>query len=193
LLPLELQEGFGLSPLHSGAITCASAFGSLFMKGVAQRVLRRFGFRRVLMFNALCVGVALASYGLFRADTPRLVMLLVVGLGGFFPSLQFTCLNSIAYADIAPADAGRATSLASTVQQLSLGLGVTIAGGLVQLTQHLHGHTALAENDFWPAFVAVGVLSVASIPFTSRLSENAGQDMAGRRTVSPRESVEAVA
>jgi EmrB/QacA subfamily drug resistance transporter len=179
LLPLELQEGFGMSPLHSGAITCASALGSLFMKGAAQRVLRQLGFRRVLMFNAVCAGLALASYGLFRSTTPQLVMWLVVALGGFFPSLQFTCLNSIAYADIAPADAGRATSLASTVQQLSLGLGVTIAGGMVQLTQHLHGHAELRENDFWPAFVAVGVLSMLSIPFTARLPANAGQEMAG--------------
>jgi EmrB/QacA subfamily drug resistance transporter len=193
LLPLELQEGFGLSPLHSGAITCASAFGSLFMKGVAQRVLRRLGFRRVLMLNAICAGVALASYGLFRADTPRLVMLLVVGLGGFFPSLQFTCLNSIAYADIAPADAGRATSLASTVQQLSLGLGVTIAGGLVQLTQHLHRHATLGQNDFWPAFIVIGLLSISSVFFTSRLPANAGQELAGRREALPPKPTEAAA
>jgi EmrB/QacA subfamily drug resistance transporter len=180
LLPLELQEGFGLTPLHSGAITCASAFGSLFMKGIAQRVLRRFGFRRVLMGNAICAGVALASYGLFREDTPRLVMFLVVAFGGFFPSLQFTCLNSIAYAEIAPRDAGRATSLASTVQQLSLGFGVTVSGALVQLTQYLHGHQTLAANDFWPAFLGVGLFSIASVPFTSRLPRNAAEELAGR-------------
>jgi EmrB/QacA subfamily drug resistance transporter len=179
LLPLMLQEGFGLSPLHSGAITCASAFGSLFMKGIAQRVLRRYGFRRVLMGNAICAGIALASYGLFREDTPRLVMFMVVAFGGFFPSLQFTCLNSIAYADIAPSDAGRATSLASTVQQLSLGFGVTVSGALVQLTQKLHGHAVLQQDDFWPAFVAVGVLSMLSVRFTARLPANAGQEMAG--------------
>jgi fucose permease len=178
LLPLELQEGFGLSPLHSGAITCASAIGSLFMKGATQRVLHRFGFRRVLMINAFFVAIALASYGMFTPGTPRLVMVLVVGLGGFFPSLQFTCLNSLAYADIAAGDAGRATSLASTVQQLSLGLGVTVSGAILQLTQALHGHSHIEASDFWPAFLAVALFSLGSIPFTARLPRDAGLELA---------------
>lgn len=178
LLPLELQEGFGLSPLHSGAITCASAIGSLFMKGAAQRVLRRFGFRRVLMVNAIFVSVALASYGMFTPETPRVLMFVVVAFGGFFPSLQFTCLNAIAYADIAPSDAGRATSLASTVQQLSLGLGVTVSGAMLELTQTLHGHAHIEAGDFWPAFAVVALFSVASIPLTARLPRNAGHELA---------------
>lgn len=115
LLPLALQEGLGLNPFEAGTITCASAFGAMFMKALASSVLRRYGFRTVLMFNAVLAGIAIASYGLFTSHTPYLVMLAVVLLGGFFPSLQFTCLNSIAYADISNRDAGRATSLASVV------------------------------------------------------------------------------
>ena len=77
-------------------------------------------------------------------------------------------------------DAGRATSLASTVQQLSLGFGVTVSGALVQLTQYLHHHETLQANDFWPAFLGVGLFSVASIPFTARLPRNAAEELAGR-------------
>jgi len=120
LLPLYLQEGLGLNPFEAGTVTCASAFGAMFMKALASTVLRRYGFRTVLMFNAVFAGMAIASYGLFTTGTPYLVMMAAVLLGGFFPSLQFTCLNSIAYADIDSRDAGRATSLASVVQQLSL-------------------------------------------------------------------------
>jgi EmrB/QacA subfamily drug resistance transporter len=177
LLPLTLQEGLGLNPFESGTIICASAFGAMFMKALASSTLRRYGFRNVLMVNAVLAGIALASYGLFTSHTPYLVMLAVVLLGGFFPSLQFTCLNSIAYADISSRDAGRATSLASVVQQLSLGMGVTIAGMVLQLSNYVQGHATIVEADFWPAFLVVGLFSIASVPVTSRLPHNAGLEL----------------
>lgn len=177
LLPLYLQEGLGLNPFEAGTVTCASAFGAMFMKALASTVLRRYGFRTVLMFNAVFAGMAIASYGLFTTGTPYLVMMAAVLLGGFFPSLQFTCLNSIAYADIDSRDAGRATSLASVVQQLSLGMGVTIAGLVLQLSHIVQGHAHIVEADFWPAFLVVGLFSVASVPVTRRLPRNAGQEL----------------
>ncbi|GGP23409.1 MFS transporter [Silvimonas iriomotensis] len=180
LLPLALQEGMGMSAFHSGMITCASAFGALFMKSIGPRVLKRYGFRSVLMINALLAGLALASFGLFTSSMPVWLILTIVVLGGFFPSLQFTCLNSIVYADIRSEDAGRATSLASVVQQLSLGLGVIIAGMTLQLSNHLQGHAHITEADFWPAFVVVGFFSILSIPVTSRLPHDAGAEMARR-------------
>ena len=178
LLPLYLQEGLGLNPFEAGTVTCASAFGAMFMKAMASTVLRRYGFRTVLMGNAVLAGMAIASYGLFTAGTPYLVMMAAVLLGGFFPSLQFTCLNSIAYADISSRDAGRATSLASVVQQLSLGMGVTVAGLVLQISNHLQGHPHIVEADFWPAFLAIGLFSVASVPVTSRLPRNAAAELA---------------
>jgi len=177
LLPLYLQEGLGLNPFEAGTITCASAFGAMFMKAIASRVLQRYGFRKVLMVNAVFAGMVIASYGLFTSATPYVVMIIAVLLGGFFPSLQFTCLNSIAYADISSRDAGRATSLASVVQQLSLGMGVTIAGLVLQISHSLQGHASIAEGDFWPAFLVVGLFSVASVPLTGRLPRNAGQEL----------------
>ena len=177
LLPLALQEGLGLNPFEAGTITCASAFGAMFMKALASSVLRRYGFRTVLMFNAVLAGIAIASYGLFTSHTPYLVMLAVVLLGGFFPSLQFTCLNSIAYADISNRDAGRATSLASVVQQLSLGMGVTIAGLVLQISNAVQGHATIVESDFWPAFLVVGLFSIASVPVTRRLPHDAGLEL----------------
>src|ERR1700684_4257203 len=71
LLPLALQEGLGMTAFVSGSITCASAFGSFFMKAAASRVLERFGFRTVLMFNAVCAGLSIAIYGLFFPGTPH--------------------------------------------------------------------------------------------------------------------------
>lgn len=180
LLPLALQEGLGMSAFESGTITCATAFGGLFMKAIASGVLSRYGYRSVLIFNALFAGIAIAACGLFTSQTPLWAMLLVVLLGGFFPALQFTSLNSIAYADIPSRDVSRATSLASVVQQLSLGMGVTIAGLTLEFSHHLQGHKAIVSSDFWPAFLTVGLFSVASIPLTRRLAHDAGDDIARR-------------
>ncbi len=178
LLPLALQEGLGMTPFKSGAITCASAFGAIFMKAIASPVLARFGFRTVLMFNAAFAGLAIAVYGLFFPGTPHWLIWCVVLVGGIFPSLQFTSLNSLAYADIPSRDVGRATSVASVIQQLSLGLGVTIAGIVLQISHNLQGHATIVWSDFWPAFLVVGLFSFASIPVTARLPRGSGDELA---------------
>jgi EmrB/QacA subfamily drug resistance transporter len=182
LLPLTLQEGLGMSAFLSGSITCASAFGSIFMKSAVSRILGRFGFRRTLIVNAALAGVALAVCGLFFPGMPRWLIWFIVLFGGFFPSLQFSGLNTLAYADIPTRDVGRATSVASVIQQLSLGLGVTIAGIVLQISHKVQGHPTIVWSDFWPAFLVVGLFAIASIPVTMRLPADAGDEVArGRR------------
>ncbi|HVE11374.1 MAG TPA: MFS transporter [Paraburkholderia sp.] len=182
LLPLALQEGLGMTAFQSGSITCASAFGAIFMKTIASPVLARFGFRTVLMVNAAFAGLAIAVYGLFFPGTPHWLIWCVVLVGGIFPSLQFTSLNSLAYADIPSRDVGRATGVSSVIQQLSLGLGVTIAGIVLQISHVAQGHKAIVFADFWPAFLVVGLFSFASIPVTAKLPHGSGDELArGKR------------
>jgi EmrB/QacA subfamily drug resistance transporter len=182
LLPLLLQEGLGMTAFASGGITCATAFGALFMKTIAGRVLNSFGFRKVLLVNAALAGLSIAACGLFMPTTPGWLIWLIVLAGGFFPALQFTSLNSLGFADIEGKDIGRATSLSSVIQQVSLGLGVTIAGIALQVARSLNGHTAIMWSDFWPAFLVVGLFSFCSIPLTARLPHDAGSEMTqGRR------------
>lgn len=178
LLPLALQEGLGMSAFHSGLITCASALGGAMSRSTATRTLRRFGFRTVLIYNAAFAGLAIAAYGVFHPGMPTWAIWLIVLVGGIFPALQFTSLNSMIYADISPRDAGRATSLGSVVQQMSLGLGVTVAGLVLHLSHWAQGHATMVWSDFWPAFVVVGLCSFASIPITRRLPLNAGDEVA---------------
>jgi len=178
LLPLALQEGLGMSPFASGTMTCATALGGLCMKTVAVRTLRRFGFRSVLMVNALLSGIGLAVCGIFHPGMPLWGIWVVVLLGGFFPALQFTCLNALAYADIESRDVGRATSVGSVVQQISLGLGVTVAGLALQVSHSVQGHGQIVWTDFWPVFLLMGLFSVASIFITARMLLGAGGSVA---------------
>jgi EmrB/QacA subfamily drug resistance transporter len=177
LLPLALQEGLGMTAFKSGSITCASAFGGMFMRSLASRVLHRFGFRQTLMINAALSGIAIAACGLFYPGMPTWVIWTIVLIGGFFPALQFTSLNSMTYAEIESRDVGRATSLGSFIQQVSLGLGVTVAGLALQISHDVQGHARIVWSDFWPAFLVVGFFSFLSIPVTARLARDAGHEI----------------
>ncbi len=179
LLPLMLQLGFGLNPLQSGLITFASAAGAMFTKTIAAAILHRYGFRRVLVLNALIVSVLLAGYGLFRADTPHLVIIGVLLVAGCFRSLQFTSLNAISYAEVDAPRMSQASSLSGMMQQLSLSLGIAIGGYALQFAALAGGRSDTAVANFTIAFFVVAAISVLSAGFMWALPRNAGAEMAG--------------
>ncbi|HEY2345453.1 MAG TPA: MFS transporter [Xanthomonadaceae bacterium] len=180
LLPLMLQLGFGLDPLHSGLLTFASAVGAMGMKTIASRVLKRFGFRNVLWINALICSAMLASYGLFRATTPHALIIATLVIAGCFRSLQFTSLNAISYAEVDQRAMSQAASLSGMMQQLSLSLGVAVAGYALQIVGAIEHRSATAAGNFGPAFAIVAAFSAASTWMMWKLPVHAGHEMAGR-------------
>jgi EmrB/QacA subfamily drug resistance transporter len=182
LLPLMLQLGLGFNPFHSGLLTCLSALGALSMKTMTTFILKKFGFRNILIVNAALGSISVSAFGFFNASTPLIVMASVVLIGGCLRSLQFTSLNAIAYADIEKHSLSQATSISSVAQQLAVGLGVTIGGLALQLSNSVQGHATIVTADFWPAFLLIGVTSALSIPFAIRLPGNAGAELSGRLT-----------
>ena len=188
LLPLMFQLGFGLSPLESGALTFATAIGAMTMKAVATWVLRRFGFRSLLTWNALLSGALLAATGLIRPDTPYLVVLTLLMVSGFFRSLQFTCLNALSFADVDDKRMSNATSFSSVAQQLSLGMGVAFAALLLSLVPGVSGGHLMQRIEpdaFLPIFGAAGFMCAASWLWFYRLAPDAGQEMSGYRRIGP--------
>src|SRR5215475_546467 len=121
LLPLLLQLGFNLTAFQSGLITLSNVVGAMGMKTVIPIILRRFGFRRVLVVNSLLSATLVAACATF---TPGVSFAWIVGV--FFRSLEFTSLNTIAYADVDNRRMSRATSLVAVGQQLSISVGVAI-------------------------------------------------------------------
>ena len=144
LLPLMMQLAFGLSAAQSGAMTVATAIGSFGMKGLARRILKRFGFRNSLMVMGLGATAGYAICGLFRPDWPLPVVFAVLVASGFLMSFQFTAYNTIAYDEIGKERMSAATSFYSTFQQLMLSLGICV------------GATALHVSMLWQGRPAVG-------------------------------------
>ncbi len=179
LLPLMLQVGFGMSPFQSGSVTFVAAAGAMLMKVTAVPILRWFGFRTVLVFDALISCVFLASYGLFTRATPIFLMMGLLLFGGFFRSLEFTAINAITYAEVDSAAMSRATSFAAVAQQLSLSLGIAVGAFGIEASHALRGGPHLAVVDFHWAFVLVAVASATSILWFLHLPKDAGTDLAG--------------
>ena len=183
LLPLLMQVGFGLSPFQSGLVTFASAVGAMGMKTLAARLIRSFGFRNIMVINALVSSVFLGACALFTVTTPLLLIMIILVVGGFFRSLQFTAINTVAYADVEPAQMSRATTLVSVNQQLALSAGVAVGAFSVETTMLAHHVTVLSAQDFPPGFVVVAIISTISTWFFYQMPLDAGHQVSGRRTL----------
>ncbi len=180
LLPLLMQVGFGLSPFQSGLVTFASAVGAMGMKTVAARIIRTFGFRNIMTVNAVVSALFLAACGLFTVTTPLLLIMIILVVGGFFRSLQFTAINTVAYAEVEPAQMSRATTLVSVNQQLAISAGVAVGAFSVESTMLWRGAHELAAVDFGPAFFVVAFLAAVSGYFFWQMPDDAGHEISGR-------------
>jgi EmrB/QacA subfamily drug resistance transporter len=181
LLALLLQVGFGLSPFASGLLTFVSAAGATITKMTIRPIVRVFGFRHLLVVNGIITAFSMAVISLFTASTSHMVITLVLLCGGFFRSLQFTCLGSLAYADVPPNLVSSSSSLASMVQQLSMSLGVTCAALTLHVILGMRSETSLHANDVSPAFVIMAALSLLTSFLFIRLDEHAGHELSGRQ------------
>jgi len=174
-----LQIGFGLKAFQSVSLTFASSAGVLIMKFTAPRILKRFGFHQILIVNGFISAVFFGAIALFSEATPHILILTVLLTGGFFRSLQFTCLNAIAYTEVEQSDLSRASSFASVVQQISSSMGVAFAAIIIEILQFIRGDLLLKSDDFRIAFAIVSLLVASSVLFHRRLDPKAGADVSG--------------
>jgi EmrB/QacA subfamily drug resistance transporter len=184
LLPLLLQLGFNLTAFQSGLITLSNVVGAMGMKTVIPIILRRHGFRRALTVNAVISAALVAACATF---TPGVSFAWIVGVlivGGFFRSLEFTSLNTIAYADVDYHRMSRATSLIAVAQQLSISVGVAIGALVVDLTLWARGHSVITAADFQPAYLTIAVIAGCASFVFARMPVDAGAELA-RRTPGP--------
>jgi hypothetical protein len=179
LLAMLLQLVFKLSPFASGLITFTSAVGALTMKFTVTPIVRRFGFRTVLVGNGVISALLLICYALFRPGVPFAVIISTLLMGGFFRSLQFTCLNTVAYADVSQAMMSSASTLSSMAQQLFFSLGVTVAAFVIHTMLVWRGAASVSADDFSAAFIVIGLLSLGSVFFFMQLEHHAGAEVSG--------------
>jgi len=183
LLPLLYQLGLGMPAWQSGLLMMPAAAAAMGMKLFSTRLLRRFGYRRILIVNTVMIGVTISLFALVGGGTP-LAYIVALGLAqGFFNSLQFSAMNSMAYADIDTRESGMASTIASSMQQLSMSFGLAcgtlVAGwylGNVAQTDQIAVTRALHA-----AFLTLGAVTLlSSLTFWS-LRANDGESVSGSK------------
>ena len=181
LLPLLYQVGFGRPAWESGLLMMPTAAGAMTMKAVSRPLLRRYGYRQVLVVNTVLQGTTIGAFWFVGAATPLAAIVGLALLLGFFNSLQFTSVNSMAYADVADDDAGMAATMTSTLQQMSMSFGLAGASLVTALflgdaPQSNQADVTLALQR---AFLVLAAVTVASSASFWGLRRNDGESVSG--------------
>ncbi|WP_068079483.1 MFS transporter [Novosphingobium rosa] len=181
LLPVMFQIGFGYTSFQSGSLLMAVFAGNLTMKPFTTAVMKRFGMRRVLIGNGALNATSIAACALFAPSMPLWLTCVILFIGGMTRSMQFTALNTIAFADIPGAGMADANTLFSTAFQLAMGMGVSLGAVAWQIGAIWGGGGADAAMPFRIAFLMVAAVSAIGLLDSLKLARNAGSSVLAAR------------
>lgn len=179
LLPMMLQVGFGDSAAQSGLITFATALGALGMRAFAPHLLRRTGFRPVMIWAGIGSALLVAGCGLLRPGWPLIGVYGLLIIGGSVQSLMFMAYNTIAYADMPRSRMSAATSFYTTFQQVALSTGIAVSSAALAASMALSGHASPRAPDFTLAFGFVGLVAMLGPLTSTRMDREAGSALRG--------------
>ena len=181
LLLLLCQVGLGFTPVQSGLLIVPQAVAAVALKFAAPRILTRFGYRAVLISNTLIIGIMLSLFATIGLHTPAWAIVLMTFLYGAFTSLQFTSMNTLAYADITEGDTSMASSIFSTMQQMSISFGITCAGLATQLFIPAGLQLGRGEmiHGIQESFIVLGAFTLASTAIFRKLESVDGDSVIG--------------
>jgi EmrB/QacA subfamily drug resistance transporter len=187
LLPLLFQLGFGLDAFHAGLLVLALFAGNIGIKPLTTPIIRRFGFRTTLLANGVVQALTMLGCALLTATVPQPAVVLLLFLSGASRSLQFTALNTLAYADVPERLMSTANTLFSIAFQLSNGFGVALGAVALRLARvELGGGAAPGPVEFRYALTGLAVLMAVVTLRAARLSPHAGAVVARGRPASDR-------
>jgi EmrB/QacA subfamily drug resistance transporter len=179
LLPLLYQLGLKLPAWQSGLLMMPTAAAAMGMKLIAPKVLARFGYRQVLIVNTVCIGLTIALFALVGPSTPWFAIAGIGLLQGFFNSLQFSSMNTLAYADIEQKDSSMASTISSSFQQLSMSFGLA-SGSLVTawfLGRVPQTDQVMVTSALHHAFLALAITTMLSSLVFWRLRRSDGESI----------------
>ena len=180
LLPLMFQVGFGWSPVLTGGLVLLLFVGNLAIKPATSPLIRRFGFRTVLIGSVGAGGIVFGLIATLSAASPMPWVAALMLLSGIFRSIGFSGYNSLQFADIHPAQMSDANTLSSTLQQVAAALGIAVGAVVVRLADRFFGPSGLPAWPYSVAFAVLGVLMMWPLAGAVLLHRGAGDEVAGR-------------
>ena len=187
LFPLLYQVGLGFTPIQSGLLMMPQALAAMSLKMTMPGILRRFGYRRVLISNTLILGLLIVLFATIGAGTPVWLIVAQAFGFGFFTSLQYTSMNTLAYADVTEEQTSSASTIASTVQQMSISFGVATASLATAFFIPDRFHTSAPEmiRGIHQAFLVLGGLTGLSAIVFRELKNDDGDIVSQHKVLQP--------
>jgi EmrB/QacA subfamily drug resistance transporter len=176
LLPLLYQVGLGFSPIQSGLLIMPQALAAMSLKLTMPLILKKFGYRTVLIVNTISLGLMIMLFATINIGTPVWLIVAMAFTYGFLTSLQYTSMNTLAYADVGEHEAASASTIASTVQQLAVSFGIATASlaAAVFIPDHLRSSAPQLMHGIHLAFIALAALTISSTVVFTRLRARDG-------------------
>ena len=183
LLPLLYQVGLGYTPVQSGLLIMPQAMAALGTKFLMPRILDRVGYRAVLISNTIILGLLLMLFATVGPGTPLWMIVAQAACYGAFQSLQYTSMNTLVYADIPKEKTSNASSIASTLQQMSISFGVAAAGLTTAffIPQSARSNPTQMIHGLHLAFLVLGGFTILSTVVFYRLKPGDGGDMSRQK------------
>ncbi|WP_131113918.1 MFS transporter [Lichenihabitans psoromatis] len=187
LLPLLFQVGLGRDAFTSGLLVLWYGAANLAIKPLTTPILRRFGFRTVLLANTVISASSIAACAMIDRSIPIAVIVLVLMVAGASRSMQFTALNTLAFAELEPGQTGPANTLFNMAFQLALGMGVAFGAIVLRIAEALPaGQGADPSGPFRLCFAIIGLVALTALPAFARLRRDAGQAVSQHRAAATR-------
>jgi EmrB/QacA subfamily drug resistance transporter len=164
LLPLLYQVGLGYSPVQSGLLIMPQPLAAMSLKFAIPAILTRLGYRRVLVWNTVLIGLIIALFATIGPGTTALTIAVQAFFFGFCSSLQYTSMNTLVYADLPERDTSMGSSMASTMQQMSMSFGVAVASltTAMFIPDRFRSSPSELITGIHRAFLCLGALTVVS-------------------------------
>jgi EmrB/QacA subfamily drug resistance transporter len=185
LFPLLYQVGLGFTPIQSGLLIMPQAAAALSLKMIMPKILRQFGYRRVLIFNTVMLGVMILAFTTIGERTPVWLIVMLVFIFGVFTSLQYSSMNTLVYADVTTEATSGASAITSTVQQMSISFGIATASLLVALFVPDRFHTNAPElvQVIHRTFMILGGWTILTSLIFCELKKNDGNALSLHQTL----------
>ncbi len=185
LFPLLYQVGLGFTPIQSGLLMMPQAVAAMSLKLTMPLILRRFGYRNVLVSNTVILGLLIALFATIGPGTPVWLIVAQLFVFGFFTSLQYTSMNTLAYADVTEEQTSGASTIASTMQQMSISFGVATASLATAffVPDRFHTNAPQMILGIHKAFLALGCLTVLSTIIFRELKNDDGSTVSQRKAL----------
>ncbi len=179
LLPLMFMLGLGWSAFQAGLATMAVFAGNVLIKPATSPLLRRFGFRNVLLLGNAGGAAVLGACALLGPDTPPAVIAAVLFASGVLRSIGFSAYNTLQFADVPRACMAGANTLSSTIAQIATGLGVAVGALILRAAQAILPAAAPVVSYQW-SFAVLGVLMLYPVAEALTMHRTAGEEVRAR-------------